>query len=491
MNLLPIFIYDKLYIPHQKETVEIIDEIKLHFTYSNPQYYKKKNMGYWVNEDDKYVCNYEFTTYKNSNMLAIPRGGITKIREVLSNYDLKLQFIDERVSHNSIDGWINNVALREDQERLFDAMKNEENCLIRSGCGSGKGEVGLKFVEYSLSTVGNVLVIVWQSELFEEWINRASYRFQVPKDHIGQIKGVKKKIKPITIAMQQTLKNCIDKYKNEFGCVICDEVQRFGAKTFNDTINKIPAYYRIGLSEDETRSDKMDFYIYDAFGEVAEEIKKCELVDKGAIHEIIIRVIPTDYNYYINGIQYKDVEDVKDKRFPEMLNDMCEDRERNTLIWEFMEPVLKAEFPSVVMSHRVKQVLEFDKIINSHGYKCGKVLGGEYRHESSRTIKLLKEGKIQVGVGSIPIRLGQAVDVPRWSRGFLLTPIKGKQQFNQVAGRLSRPFEGKTEAILYVFWDRNLYPYYLNNLKKWSRNVSVFDHDSGKWKTIKDYWKRV
>ena len=485
--IIPIFVHDRIYIPYNNETTLLINKLKKQFSYNNPDFHKKNNMGFYVTEDERYSINYKFSEYKNINCFSVPRGGMQKVKDIINKLNLKCQFIDDRLSLDPIEGYKNNVVLRDDQEKLLDAIIKTENCLIRSPQGSGKLEVGLKVVEYCLKNSGSVLVIVWQRDLFDEWIERGAKRFDISTKDIGVLQGSRKKIKPFTVAMQQTLRNCIDDYKDCFSTIICDEVQRFAAYTFTDVIDRLPAKYRVGLSADESRADGKEFYIYDMFGEVAKEIKKAKLIDKGAIHEVIIRLVETDYNFFINDIPYNEIQNPADKRYPEMLNDMCMDEQRNELIWSFMEPIFKSGLDCVVMSHRVKHVLYFEDLIKKEGYKCGKVLGGTtYKKESKQTIIDAKNGDIQVTVGSIPIRLGQAVDVPRWCRGFLLTPIPNNwQQFEQVTGRLTRQAEGKTEAIMYVFWDRLIHPFFLYKLKKHYRHIDLFDYDEQKFERIK------
>lgn len=477
MLVLPAFVYDMVYIPYNKESVPIINEIKSAFTYKNPDYYKKKRLNFYINESEKYINNYVYRDYLDYQCIAIPRGGMSKLRTIEENENIYFQFIDHRLSVSPVTHLKNNVVLREDQKILVKSMLKFENCLIRSPQSSGKTEVALKFIEYTLKNSGPVLVIVWQSDLIDQWINRASKRYNIPKSYIGIIQGAKRQIKPITIGMQQTVKNHINKFFDKFGTVICDEVQRFGAKTFNDVINHFPSRYRIGISADETRVDKKEFYIYDAFGKIGSEIKKKQLIDRGAIHEVIIRLIPTEYDFFIDDIPYAEVSDPRKKKNPEMINNMITNKDRNDLIWKFMLPILRSGEPSVIMSQRVQQVLDIDKKLISNGFISGKVLGSkDYKNEAKITIDMANKKKLQVVVGTIPIKLGQGVDVPSWTRGFLLTPVNKRQPLQQITGRLTRPSEGKEDAVMYIFWDKNIYPYFPNQIKKWYRYVFCYNY---------------
>ncbi len=83
---------------------------------------------------------------------------------------------------------------------------------------------------------------------------------------------------------------------SRFAVIICDEVQRFAARTFMDVIDKSAARYRIGLSASEKRKDGKECLIYDSFGGVAAAIDEKELVGAGLIHDVPFNMIRTNYH---------------------------------------------------------------------------------------------------------------------------------------------------------------------------------------------------
>jgi superfamily II DNA or RNA helicase len=343
-------------------------------------------------------------------------------------------------------------------------------------------ETALKAAEYMLKDAGPVLVIVWETELMDQWVERICQRFGLREKDVGMIGGRKKKrIKPLTVGMQQSLRNKIRIYAPQFGGVICDEVQRFAATTYEHVIDLMPAKYRIGISADETRRDKQEFRIYDMFGEVAEEIERAALIKQGKLHDVIIRCIPTDFDYILEvddeELTWAELE-AENKDTNDLLDILCDDDERNDLIWHFMSPVLKQKHSTLVITRRVEHAKYWEYRIRSEGYKCGLMIGGRENETVFKTTKRgLLNGNIQVAVGTIQ-KIGQALDIPPWERGFIISPCaQNKQQFEQILGRLRRTSEGKTEAVCYYIWDKYLYPGVARSLSNRYPSVFIWDDE--------------
>lgn len=478
---IPIYIHDRIYIPRAPEFDDLLEAIRVKFNYANPDYAKKKAMGMWTGNLHRRDMTWDHVSHPEyGDCLSIPRGGTQKIRDAFNDHRFIPQFIDKRLSLPPITNLHNDVTLRPDQERLAAAMIKTQNCLIRSPTGSGKTETALKVAEYILNDAGPVLIVVWETELMDQWIERIARRFGIREKDVGKLGGgKKKKIRPLTVGMQQTIKNKIYAYAPQFGGVICDEIQRFAAATYRHAIDALPAKYRIGISADETRKDQKEYLIYDMFGDVAEEIERAALIERGDLHDVIIRLIPTDFDYAldINGEEFTWNElEAKNKDFNDMLDVLCYDDERNDLIWKFMYPTLVSKQTVLVITHRVDHAKYWDNRIRQAGFNCGLMLGGrENKAEFKATKAGLLSKRMQVGIGTIK-KIGQSLDIPPWNRGFVLTPTaSNKQQFEQIMGRLRRTSDDKTEAVCYYVWDRMLYPYDKTSLVRLYPSVYIWD----------------
>jgi superfamily II DNA or RNA helicase len=202
-------------------TPEVAEEIRSAFTHVNPAYLMKKRLGIpaW-SEPPTYRTH---TT--EEGVLSLPRGGMARVRTILQANGYTWTIQDTRVTGKVVKAGLippTKMVLRDYQEEMMAAAFKKENCLLRAGTGSGKSTVAIAFA----SKVGlYTLVIVWSAALFEQWMDRIESELGVPRSEIGIIKGSITKIRPITMAMQQTIASRDPESLplDTFGAVICDE----------------------------------------------------------------------------------------------------------------------------------------------------------------------------------------------------------------------------------------------------------------------------
>lgn len=478
-----ILVHNELEINLDELPDHLIPEIIENCTYRNPEYFKAKAMGYYP-KCDKTISNY--TLDRQSKRMLIPRGKMADLREILSAFEIPYKCIDQRIS-NKMDIDLNydsSIELWEDQQDLLDTILKKENVLVRGGCGIGKTEIAIKFIDISRE---NTLVVVWSDDLYVQWIERLADRFNLKKSEIGEIKGSKEKIKPITVALNKTLYNRLQKPKfkkevsNYFGAVICDEVQRFAANTFYGAVSPFTAKYRIGVSEDETRKDGKEFLVYDLFGRVAHEVSIDELENKGIVHRVPIYVVPTElrdeeyenppllcryckkeydpmtivkedvapYNerYLMKGDPCLNVRRGKpcrgnlviNKDYNGVLNTIIDNDDRHKLIIKIAKEEVEEGNTLVVFSDRIPMCEKVSEMFSDAGIPNGIVSADtKYKKMRKDVIKDAKIGKIKALIGTSTIY--QGLDVPRLNRGIVTIPkATNYQQLSQQLGRLRRP----------------------------------------------------
>ena len=84
----------------------------------------------------------------------------------------------------------------------------------------------------------------------------------------------KRKLGKLNVCIQKSLwnKDHREFFLDKVGFVGGDEVQKFAARTFQESINDFPALYRVGGSANERRKDGMEGLTYDTFGKVFHHI---------------------------------------------------------------------------------------------------------------------------------------------------------------------------------------------------------------------------
>lgn len=469
---------------------DLIARLQEDFTHKNPQREKLERMGvhpFALSKEPKEIATWRI----DGDELSVPRGGLSELRQALIDFGVGWSIEDNRVEGTGPKGIPEHgLTLRDYQQEMVEAGLKYQNAILRAPTGSGKTTAALALVsEIDLPT----LVIVWTGNLFDQWVRRAMDEFGLKKSEVGVIRGSKRVVKPITIGMQQTLVHCAEDYADVFGCVICDEVQRFAARTFMTVIDKLAARYRIGMSADERRKDRKEFLLYDIFGDVEVEVRQQDLIDRGFVHDVMIDVIPTGFEapWYaglFEGMGDRDRKPSKElvkerlQAFNRLCDEMAEDADRNALAVRIALEYVKRQERVVLMSHRRGHCITLDADVSATGQKCGRMLGTtEDGQVFEETRQGLADGSLRVATGTFQA-IGTGLDMPSVSVGVVATPIAnsrdGRPFFAQVRGRFCRTNEaaGKTGARLVYLWDRAIFGLKpVENLVRWNNVVRVLD----------------
>lgn len=482
-----VTIDNRIRIPTERLEPETLEELQRQFTYENPQHAKLKGMGrkYVAKSVPKYLSTWELA----DSHLSVPRGGIAKVREVLGSLRIKraMTFGDKELAGHIPPHCLD---LRQYQQELNDVCIDAGTALIRSPPGSGKTTVG-----YSIASHLNLptLVVVPTERILRQWIRGVEKNLGMSPDDVGVIQGSTRKIRPLTIGMQQTLRNCSRDYLDVFGVIIGDEAQRFAANTFFDVIDLFPAAFRIGVSADERRSDKKEFLVYDVFGPVAKEVPRTTLIEQGAIIDAEVRIVPSPFEapWYTKLKPQKRANSVVQER---LATELTEDPERNALILEVLGWCVDEDEPTITLTWRREHCAMLNSQCISNGWDSGMLMGGkDSQGEFDRTEREMGEGILKQAVGTYQA-VGVGFDLPRVSRGIFAAPCAGKdgkQQFGQFCGRYERPEPdtGKinpNDSVIYYIWDKRVHGLHpVRHIARWKPKVTVL-HE-GQWVNAKQY----
>ena len=479
-----IVLDNRVRIPQRVLGAEVVREIVGRFTYPNPDAAKAKAFGFRRRIPATLV-----TVRREGEYLTVPRGGFEAVKEILQRADRWMRVEDHRFQGERWAAPELRNPLYGYQEAMVAAAVDKPCCLWRSPQASGKTMSALGFaVRVGLPT----LVIVYTSNLLDQWVRRCEQQMgPQAKDLVGVIKGQRFRLRPITIAMQQTLWRLPSTaLKGQFGVVIADEVQLFASATFNKVIDEVDARYVLGVSGDERRADGKEFLIYDQFGDVAAEVRHEDLVDAGYIHEVEVRVVPTTFqaDWYV-GLPSPAQ---KVKMWDRLLTEIGSDPERTRLVLATIRESVGEGGQTLVLCSRREYCHQLDSAATSDGFRSGLFIGGDdYREQFNSTLARIERGECQVAVGTLQA-VGVGFDLPHVARGIIATPVAtsqtGRMQWQQFRGRFARTAPGKHDAVLYYLHDHHVFgdrP--LKNLQRWNRKVSVWS--SGRWIDVRDYLK--
>ncbi len=466
----------------------VVKDIRQAFTYRNPKRLAMeaaKIRGFWL--EPRLIETWS----EKDGVLSIPRGSLSKLREILNDCKIRFGVRDCRRSGEPTEFPETTTELRDYQKRIVDACLRRENCLIKSTTASGKTSSLLGFIGRAKVTT---LVLVHSNALLDQWVGRAKRELGLRPDEIGILGDGKKTIRDLTIGTTKSVANMVKAnpgFVNRWGALIADEVHLFAAKSFFDAVDPFPARYRIGASDDHRRKDRKDFLIEALFGGVEEEVGDVELIEGGFVMPVQVLVIPTDFEAPWYGIPTAE-DDTKRPERDRLLQAIADDPNRRALVEQIIQREIAEGHQILVMSDTRDHCREMASFASRHA-PAGFLLGGsDFREEFRRTVSGMRKGKIRVGVGTFQAT-GTGVDIPGVEVVIAATPIlANRTRFRQGRGRAMRRPEGKTVARMYVTWDRRVYGLrHLANACAWNDETMVWDRDADAWVSGRDYLRRA
>lgn len=455
-----------------------VRDLRAAFTHANPEFSKKRAIGFASYGVPSKIMTY---TAEADGSITLPRGGTATLRRLAHDHGIGFRWLDDRISKPAVAWPTPSVELRPYQAAALAACRAKEQGIIRAPTGSGKTTIALAV---AAALQQPTLVVMRDSNLLDQWRERAVRELGLSPREIGILRGGSKlRIGPrLTLALQQTLNSGsfpLDEVANEFGAVLVDEVHGVAAKTFQTVIDAFSARYRLGFSADETRKDGKEFLVYDQFGAVLYEVERDELERDGVIVPVRVRLVPTTFS----ADWYRDAVG-GERDFNRFLEESTNDDARNALLVGLVRKLVDDRTrPIFVFTHRIDHARWIADVgLFAVGVRSGLMLGGKpnavrFAEDKAR----LATGDLDAAAGTYNA-IGTGIDVPAVAAGVMATPIGNNAQFfNQVRGRICRPAPGKREGVLFVLWDRNVFPDAPAKFRKWNRgNVEILG-DDGRW----------
>jgi superfamily II DNA or RNA helicase len=367
-----------------------------------------------------------FVLFLNSGLLQATKGDI----------------IDQRLSETS--DLFNNVTfsgkLRDYQQKIVDACNAKTIGVIQSPTGSGKT---LTFTKLIVDKKVPTLILVNTIELANQTVAAISRNTNIPEDQIGMIGQGKFIIKPITVALHQTMTRLTNehfKIFNElFGMIICDETHIIAADTFYDTISRLNAKYKYGFSATPERDDGLTKVINFANGPVICKVSLNEVED----HIIRPRFEFKVTNYFFPLISSQD--------YQAMISDLSSDEDRNAFIANELKLNFKDNYV-VLLCARKEQVETLKNLIGDEAVVLTSDIPKKLRKQA---IEDLNSKKIRHVVSTYGL-FSTGIDIPHLDTLFFCAPIKSTIKVKQSIGRIMRPAKDKKEAIVVDFVDQRV-----------------------------------
>ena len=195
------------------------------------------------------------------------------------------------------DGW----KIRKYQELAAEGFWHGGSGVVVLPCGAGKTIVGAAAMAHAKATT---LILVTNTVAARQWREELLKRTDLNADDIGEYSGVKKEIRPVTIATYQvmtTRKQGVYAHLDLFdaidwGLIIYDEVHLLPAPIFRFTAD-IQSRRRLGLTATLVREDGMEGEVFSLIGPKRFDVPWKEIEAQGYIAPadcVEVRITLTD-----------------------------------------------------------------------------------------------------------------------------------------------------------------------------------------------------
>ena len=453
----------------QEPTKEIRDFCIKNLTYKNPDYEKKKRMGFWaygMSKDIKLWNEYNDTLY-------LPIGFFN----TLYNYhpissDYTDYSVEKPIEITS------DIKLRDYQELAVPSIQKYICGIFVLPCGLGKTETALECVNRLKQ---KTLWLTHTTDLVNQAKERCDSKMTCKTSLITD--GKIDTSGDIVFSTVQTLIKFIDSGKikqDEFGMIIVDECHRVAVnpstlQMFRTCVEYFAARYRLGLTATLHRADGLQDCITKILGDVIYEIKK-DKNDYVSVYEekellrfpvdsfqvpAKIKIIETNYDITDRDVYSADGGTLQ---YAKLISDIANDKERNNLLLKTLKTI---NGYTIVLSDRVDQL----KYLCSQVDNGVQIDGGTPKKQREKALEDARNGKYKYLFASYQLAK-EGLDVKILSNLVMATPVRDFAIVTQSIGRIQRPYDGKTQATVYDFVDQvgMLYNFFSDRRRTYRKN---------------------
>lgn len=434
-------IAQRIYVAKNGLPPALINRIKRLAAFQNPEFFKKQAMRLSTALTPRVInCAENLPQH-----VALPRGCLAALEDLLSEYGVKLKVEDLRADGTPLDVEFGG-QLTEVQRRVSSALLAHETGVFVAPPGTGKTVVGIEVIA---KRARSTLVLVHRTPLLDQWRAQLALFLDLKPSEIGQIGGGK--FRPtgrLDVAMLQSLVRREDAAEllAEYGHVVVDECHHVPAVSFERIMQEVRARYVTGLTATPQRRDGhqpiLEFqlgpvrFAVDPRSTAAGKVFKHRLVVKETAFRLPEGATP--------GIQ-------------EIYGVLAADSSRNAMILDDVGHALAEGRSPVLLTERRDHLEYFAERLQGRVRHLVILRGGmgvKQRREVSEQLASIPAGeeRLLLATGRF---LGEGFDDARLDTLFLALPVSWKGTLVQYAGRLHRKSHGKSEVRIYDYVDRH------------------------------------
>jgi len=345
--------------------------------------------------------------------------------------------------------------------------------------GSGKSIAALN----AIALLGcSALVVVPRKRIAAQWRKMAIDFLGLPPSRIGMIEEGKFDFrhKAITVAVIHNLvgREIPEGFAEAFGTVVFDEVQNLGARSFSESMGRVYARYRFGLTATPERGDGCESLYFDYFG-------RPSVIYPGEALAATCRVFDFFWSFQKKvGKRGRVTNDINRKPRAILKKILISSGRRNKMIAGMIKKLYDAGRHILVIGDEILHLQVLMGMVSEEGVPaddCG-LYTGSYVDVEGKQKKMNDEQLDWVRDHSRVIfasygMASEALDIPRLDSGIDVTPhSKGIQMI----GRIRRNMPNKPTPLWLTIRDRGIRIFEqacASRLREFrENNVTVIEH---------------
>lgn len=421
----------------------LLSEIKRLAAFQNPDFYRKQSLRLSTATTPRVIsCAEELSRY-----VALPRGCLGELRELLREQGVELVIEDQRREGEPLELRFQG-ELTPLQQRAARALVEHDQGVLVAPPGVGKTVLGT----YLVARRGkNTLVLVHRQPLLDQWVFALALFLGIEPAEIGQVGGGRRKpTGRLDVAMIQSLvrKEGVDDLVEAYGQVIVDECHHVPAVSFERVLSAVKARYVVGFTATPYRRDGHHPILEMQLGPVRFTV---DARSHAARRPFAHRLIARETTFRLEG-------DLAQAGIQSIFRALASSEERNRLILEDVRSELKqGRFP-MLLTERRDQLEHFATELAGSVPHLVVLHGGisaKKRRELSE--QLARDpgagGRLVLASGRY---IGEGFDDARLDSLLLAMPVSWKGTLVQYTGRLHRLHPDKSEVRIFDYVDRGV-----------------------------------
>jgi superfamily II DNA or RNA helicase len=418
----------------------LLDQIKRLAAFQNPEFYKRQSFRLSTSLTPRMIsCAEDLPQH-----VAIPRGCMTDLEDMLREYKVELVVEDRRFDGADLDVEFRGTLTPVQKRATADLRAHEQGVLVAPP-GTGKTVVGIALIA---GRARNTLVLVHRRPLMEQWITQLAVFLGLQPEDIGRIgAGKNKPTGRLDVAMLQSLVKGEDvaDLVATYGHVVVDECHHVPAVSFERVMREVRARFVTGLTATPQRRDGHHPILEMQLGPVRHVV---ESRSQAGIDPFKRRLLVRETAYRPESGQDAPV-------IQELYRRLATDQQRNSQIVDDVIGTIEEGRSPIVLSERRAHV-EFLAEQLARAVRHVVVLQGgmseKLRVQVNQTLAAIppSEERVILATGRYA---GEGFDDPRLDTLFLALPVSWKGTLVQYAGRLHRHLPEKQEVRIYDYVD--------------------------------------